>query len=73
MLNQDKEICSGLFTRITPLTSTVLDYVLVSRVLKSSVVKMHIDERLELFSGSDHVAVYVDVNLPNNSEREEKG
>ncbi len=44
MLNQDEELCSGLFTRITPLSSTVLDYVLVSRALKNSVVRMIIDE-----------------------------
>ena len=68
MLNQDKELCSGLFTRITPLSSTVLDYVLVSRALKNSVARMIIDEQLQWFSGSDHVAVYVEVILPDNKE-----
>ncbi|XP_023345051.1 uncharacterized protein LOC111714221 [Eurytemora carolleeae] len=68
MLNQDKELCSGLFTRITPLSSTVLDYVLVSRALKNSIARMIIDEQLQWFSGSDHVAVYVEVILPDTKE-----
>ena len=45
----------------------MLDYVLVSRALESSVVKIN-EEQLQWFSGSDHVAVYVEVSLPNTME-----
>ena len=67
MLNQDKELCSGLFTRITPFSCSVLDYVLVTRSLHDEVLRMGVDEGLELFTGSDHVAVRVDVRIPTTS------
>ena len=40
----------------------------MSRALKNDVLRLHIEDGLELFSGSDHVAVCVDVKLPSNSE-----
>ena len=42
----------------------MLDYVLVTRLLHDDVLRMGVDEGLELFTGSDHVAVRVDVRIP---------
>jgi len=40
----------------------------VSRALNRSVVKMINDKQLQWFSGSNHVAVYLEVSLPNTME-----
>ena len=45
----------------------MLDYVLVTRSLHDEVLRMGVDEGLELFTGSDHVAVRVDVRIPTTS------
>jgi hypothetical protein len=68
MLNKDKSICSGTFTRITPVSSSILDYVLVTPDLTKEVVRMAIDEDLTLFTGSDHVAITVDLLLDCQQE-----
>ena len=68
MLNKEKNICSGTFTRITPVSSSILDYVLVTPDLTKEVVKMVVDEDLALFTGSDHVAITVDLLLDCKQE-----
>ena len=68
MLNKDKSICSGTFTRITPVSSSILDYVLVTPDLTKEVVSMAVDEDLVLFTGSDHVAITVDLLLDCKQE-----
>jgi len=68
MLNKDKNICSGTFTRITPVSSSILDYVLVTPDLTKEVVGMAVDEDLVLFTGSDHVAITVDLLLDCQQE-----
>ena len=48
MVNQDKNICSGTFTRVTPHSSSVLDYLLVSQSMINDVLRMGIDSEVEL-------------------------
>ena len=55
MLNRNKELCTGTFTRITPTTSSILDYAIVTKDLVSDVSRMGIDTDVDLFMGSDHV------------------
>ena len=68
MLNKDKNICSGTFTRIIPVSSSILDYILVTPDLTNEVVRMVIVEDLVLFSGSDHVGITVDLLLDCKQE-----
>ena len=63
LLNRDKEVCTGTFTRITPYSSTILDYVLITKNIQNDIINMGIDEEVSLLSGSDHVAVRVDTWL----------
>ena len=63
MVNKNKEVCAGTFTRITPHSSAILDYVLVSQNMKDDVLRMGIDTEVELLSGSDHVAIRLDIKL----------
>ena len=63
MLNRDKELCTGTFTRITPTTSSILDYAIVTKDLVGEVIRMGIDTDVDLFTGSDHVALRIDVKL----------
>ena len=68
MLNKEKSICSETFTRITPVSSSILDYVLVTPDLTKEVVRMIVDEDLALFTGSDHVVITVDLLLDCEQE-----
>ena len=63
MVNQDKNICLGTFTRVTPHSSSNLDYLLVSKSMSNDVLRMGIDSDVELLSGSDHLAIRFDLNL----------
>ena len=63
MVNKDKNICSGTFTRVTPHSSSILDYLLVSKSMINDVLRMGIDSDVELLSGSDHLAIRFDLNL----------
>ena len=54
MVNKDKNVCSGTFTRVTPHSSSILDYLLVSKTMCNDVLRMGIDLGVELLSGSDH-------------------
>ena len=63
LLTRDKEVCTGTFTRITPYSSTILDYVLITKNIQNDIIRMGIDEEVSLLSGSDHVAVRVDTRL----------
>ena len=71
ILNRNKELCTGTFTRITPYSSTILDYVLITKNLQDNIIRMGIDDEVSLFSGSDHVALRVDISVPqiHNEER----
>ena len=63
ILNIDKDLCDGTFTRITPNSSTILDYVLVTKSVYPLINTMKIDEGVELLAGSDHVSVRLDVKM----------
>ena len=63
MVNKLKDTCAGTFTRITPHSSSILDYVLVTQNMVNDVLRMGIDTDIELLSGSDHVAIRLDINL----------
>ena len=64
MLNKE----TGTFTRITPVSSSILDYILVTPDLTKEVVRMVVDEDLVLFTGSDHVTITVDLLLDCEQE-----
>ena len=70
ILNRNKELCTGTFTRITLYSSTILDYVLITNNLQDNIIRMGIDDKVSLLSGSDHVALRVDISVPqiNNEE-----
>ena len=63
ILNRDWDLCEGLFSRITPTSSTILDYALVSKAVQPGVLRMCIDDDVELLAGSDHVALRLDINM----------
>jgi len=63
ILNRDRDLCEGLFSRITPTSSTILDYALVSKAVQPGVLRMCIDDDVELLAGSDHVALRLDINM----------
>ena len=63
MINKHKDICNGTFTRITPHSSAILDYVLVTQNMMNDVLRMGIDTDIEILAGSDHVAIRLDINL----------
>ena len=63
ILNKEKNLCEGTFTRITPTSSTILDYVLVTESVYPLIKTMKIDEGVELLAGSDHVSVRLDVRI----------
>ena len=63
MLNKDRDICEGLFSRITPVSSTILDYVLVTEAVWPWVLRMCMDNDMELLAGSDHVALHLDISM----------
>ena len=73
MINKDKRLCSGTFTRITPHSSSILDYLLVSKNMGNDVIRMGIDTDVELLSGSDHVALRFDIKIamPMENNRDE--
>jgi len=56
-------VCTGLFTRITPQSCSILDYVLATRDMVPKVKRMVIDEEGMWCSGSDHVGIRVDITL----------
>ena len=56
-------LCTGTFTRITPHSSSILNYLLVSKVMVKNVLRMEIDSDIELLSGSDHVAICFDLSI----------
>ena len=66
MVNKDINLCTGTFTRITPHSSSILDYLLVSKCMIKSVLRMGIDSDVELLSGSDHVAIRFDLSITGN-------
>jgi hypothetical protein len=55
--------CEGQWTRITAQTKSTVDYFLVSGGLEEQVGKMFIDEGGEHDIASDHVAMWMDVNM----------
>ena len=63
ILNRDRDLCEGLFSRITPTSSTILDYALVSKAVLPGVLRMCVDDDVELLAGSDHVALRLDINM----------
>ena len=63
MLNKDRDLCEGLFSRITPASSTILDYVLITEAVRPGVLRMCVDDDVELLAGSDHVALRLDINM----------
>ena len=63
ILNKDRDLCEGLFSRITPTSSTILDYALVSKAVQPGVLRMCVDDDVELLAGSDHVALRLDINM----------
>ena len=44
IINRDQDLCTGTFTRVVPMSSTVLDYVLASETLIPDMMSMMIDE-----------------------------
>ena len=66
MVNKDKNLCTGTFTRITLHLSSILDYLLVSKCMIKSVLRMGIDSDVELLPGSDHVTIRFDLSITGN-------
>ena len=48
MINKHKDIYNGTFTRITPNSSAILDYVLVTQNMKNDVLRIGINTDIEL-------------------------
>ena len=69
-LNGDSRT-EGVWTRHDNSSSTVLDYVCMENIHKTSVKKMYIDENGVLGGGSDHVWIIVDI--VDKFERTKKG
>ena len=63
LMNKEANVCTGLFTRISPQSCSILDYVLATRDMVPKVKRMVIDEEGMWCSGSDHVGIRVDITL----------
>ena len=63
ILNIDKNLCDVTFTRITPNSSKILDYVLVTESVYPLINTMKMDEGVELLAGSNHISVRLDVRI----------
>ena len=50
LLNKE-DICSGTFTWLTPYSSAILDYALVSKTLFPEILRMGIDDEVNLLPG----------------------
>lgn len=61
IVNAKQEVTSGLFTRSAGGYSTILDYVLTSGGLMSKINSLTIDEHAEVFMGSDHAGLILEV------------
>ena len=68
MINADKARCDGLFTRVTPNSSTILDYAIASGTMQPLVDRLLIDESGRILAGSDHAAIFVKVNVEERVE-----
>ena len=47
IINKEKEVCKGLWTRVQGQERSILDYVLTNSKLLSTVAKMVVDENKE--------------------------
>ena len=63
LMNKEENVCTGLFTRITPQSCSILDYVLATQDIVPKGKRMVIDEEGRWCSGSDHVGIRVDITL----------
>ena len=61
IVNAKQEITSGVFTRSAGGCSTILDYVLTSGGLMNNIKSLTIDEHTEIFTGSDHAGLILEV------------
>ena len=67
LINRNIDIWQGTFSRFSSGSAAILDYAMVSNFVKHSVLRMGIDEALDLLSDSDHVAIRVDICLNGQS------
>ena len=63
IVNKNKSICPVTYTRNVPHSKSLLDYALVSKTLMPKVIRMGIDNNVELLSGSDHHALRIDLKI----------
>ena len=61
IVNKNKSICPVTCTRNVRHSKSLLDYALVSKTLMPKVIRMGIDNNVELLSGSDHHALRIDL------------
>ena len=81
IINKEKEICKGLWTRVQSQERSILDYVLTNSKLLSTVTEMIVDEneQYNVFkfkkSGktySDHISILIKLNLIAAIEKQKK-
>ena len=81
IINKEKEICKGLWTRVKSQERSILDYVLTNSKLLSTVTEMVLDENKQYSvfklekSGkpySDHNAILLKLNLITAIEKQKK-
>ena len=68
LINADKSITTGTFTRSAGGCSTILDYALTSRGHIGLVEAMLIDENGSILTDSDHAALIIDLNVAKNED-----
>jgi len=65
IVNKDPVRCTGVFTRITSNSMSILDLVLENNA-DQLVDKLEIDEYNDVLGGSDHAALFFTVRIPRN-------
>ena len=61
MVNADPNLTTGMFTRTAGGYATVLDYVLSTGGISSRICSLKIDEEGEIFTGSDHAGLILEI------------
>ena len=81
IINKEKEVCKGLWTRVQGQERSILDYVLTNSKLLSTVTEMIVDENKQYSAFkleksrktySDHNAILLKLNLVTAIEKQKK-
>ena len=72
MVNADLNLTTGLFTRTAGGYSTVLDYVLSTGGISSRICSLKIDEEGDIFTGSDHAGLILEIEAVEAEPDEEE-